>query len=312
MEWIWLSIVFFIMFFKIYQILFIYLIYGGMKLTRKIKGINLPFLLLCVIHSCLLGITFYKNKNRKNIFILLMSNIGFAYLFEYFVFNLLKAYKYKPNIIRNNFFDSVFGAVLSQAIFVPFTSVFLSTSNSGWFKKSLAGMYFAIIELIFLRLGVYKHNGWKTIYTLILIPLYFKWSDIWYFLLEKKNKMIRFISFFLMIMVTETNLFLLLALFRKLRFGIGRYHSWREHFIISPLYSISMSLFTAFTLKKHNTLMAKIRVILFTMILKQFFVKSGILKNNLRFLVFLFKRVIMVSIYGQYRNWVYEDLEEET
>lgn len=287
-------------------------IIGGMKLNRKFKGMNLPFLILCVIHSCLLGITIYKSKNKKNVFILLMSNIGFAYLFEYFVFNIFKAYKYKPNIIRNNFFDSVFGAVLSQAIFVPFTSVFLTASNAGWIKKIIAGVYFSVIELIFLRLGVYKHTGWKTVYTLLLIPLYFKWSDIWNLLIVKKNEIVRFISFFLMIMVTETNLFLLLALFRKIRFGMGRYHSWNEHFIISPLYSISMSLFTAFSLKKNNTISSRLLAILFTVVLNKFFVKVRILKNNLRFWELIVKRLIMVSIYGQYRKWIYEDVEKKS
>lgn len=279
---------------------------------RKIKGMNLPFLLLCVIHSCLLGITFYKSKNRKNIFILLVSNIGLAYLFEYFVFNLFKLYKYKPNIIRNNFFDNVFGAVLSQAVFVPFTSVYLTVSNSGWLKKVSASMYFSIIEMIFLRLGVYKHTGWKTVYTFVLIPFYFKWSDIWYHLLEKKNEIVRFISFFLMIMVTETNLFLILALFRKIRFGVGRHHTWKEHFIISPLYSISVSLFTAFSLKNHNTLDAKLRVVIFCTLLKQYFIKIKLLKNNMKFYQFVLKRIIMVSIYGKYMKWVYGDLERES
>jgi hypothetical protein len=279
---------------------------------RKIKGMNLPFLLLCVIHSCLLGITFYKSKNRKNIFILLVSNIGLAYLFEYFVFNLFKLYKYKPNIIRNNFFDNVFGAVLSQAVFVPFTSVFLTVSNSGWLKKISASIYFYIIEMLFLRLGVYKHTGWKTIYTFVLIPFYFKWSDIWYHLLEKKNEIVRFISFFLMIMVTETNLFLILALFRKIRFGMGRHHTWKEHFIISPLYSISVSLFTAFSLKNHNTIDAKLRVVIFCTLLKQFFIKIKLLKNNLKFYQFVLKRIIMASLYGKYKKWVYGDVDRES
>lgn len=279
---------------------------------RKIKGMNLPFLMLFVLHSCLLGLTFYKNKNRKNIFILLVSNMGLAYLFEYFVFNIFKLYKYKPNIIRNNFFDNVFGAVLSQAVFVPFTSVFLTYSNSGWLKKISASLYFSIIEMLFLRLGVYKHTGWKTVYTFVLIPFYFKWSDIWYYLLEKKNEIVRFISFFLMIVVTETNLFLLLALFRKVRFGVGRHHSWKEHFIISPIYSISVSLFTAFSLKSHNTLDAKLRVVIFCTLLKQYFIKIKLLKNNLKFYQYVLKRIIMVSIYGQYRKWVYGDLERKS
>ncbi|WP_413309650.1 hypothetical protein AA0X95_13530 [Bacillus sp. 1P10SD] len=282
-----------------------------MKKVKGVKGMSFPFLALCLIHICLLGITFYKNKNRKNIFVLLVSNMGFAYLFEYFVFNVFKGYKYKPNIVRNKFFDSIFGAVLSQAIFVPFTSVFLTATNSGWLKKLLASVYFSLVELLFLRLGVYKHTWWKTIYTFIMIPVYFKLSDIWYHFILKKNKIVQFISFFLMIMVTETNLFLPLALFRKFRFGSGRYHTWREHFILSPLYSILVSLFTAFSLRKNNNLSVKVRVILFSVFINRFFVRLKFLKNNLTFIQYLLIRFVMGVVYGRYREWVYGEVEEK-
>ncbi|MFJ7725810.1 hypothetical protein ACIQXV_06540 [Neobacillus sp. NPDC097160] len=276
---------------------------------RRIKRNSFPFLILFLIHTFFLGLTFYRIKNRKNIFVLLVSNMGFAYLFEYFVLNLFKAYVYKPNALKNRFLDNIFGAVLSQAIFIPFTAVFLTISKSGWPAKIFGSIYFSLIELLFLRLRVFKHVWWKTVYTLLLLPLYFKWSDSWYHYFVKKNSIVRFVSFFLMVMVTETNLFLLLAIFRKFRFGMGRYHSWREHFILSPLYSITLSFFTAYSLKKDNDLGAKLRVILFSTCLNYLFERIKLLKNNLQFIEYLLVRIVMVSVYGKYREWVYGERE---
>ncbi len=50
----------------------------------------IPFLILFIIHASLLGFSFYKSKNKKHLFTLLMSNIGLAYLFEFIVLISLK------------------------------------------------------------------------------------------------------------------------------------------------------------------------------------------------------------------------------
>ncbi len=238
--------------------------------------------------------------------------MGFSYLFEYFVFNLMKAYSYKPKILQKKLFDNILGAFLSQAIYVPFTAVFLTGIKSGWGTKVAAGLYFYLVEKIFLWLGVFKLSGWKSIYTLIFLPLYFKLSDLWFASLNKKTSMVRFISLFFMIMVTETNLFLIFAFIRRYRFGIGKYHSWKEHFILSPLYTTLLSLFTAFSLKKENTLAVKLGVVLFAACLNKLFQRIKLLKNNLHPISYFGIRLIMTSIYGEYRKWIYGDVENES
>ncbi|MEH7097047.1 hypothetical protein [Neobacillus vireti] len=210
-----------------------------------------------------------------------------------------------PNVFKNKSLDNFLGAFLSQSIFVPFTAVYLTLTKSGLTKKLLGGIYFSLIELLFLRLRVYKHNWWRTVYTLILIPIYFVISDYWYYLLSKKNEFIRKISFFLMIMVTETNLFLLLAFLRKFRFGWGRYHAWTEHFIITPLYSITFSLFSYFTFKKNNGYWAKVKVVLFDACLYQIFIRTKIFKTKIKVINYILIKSVMVLVYGTYRKWIF-------
>ena len=73
-----------------------------------------------------------------------MSNIGLAYLLEFFVLNIFKGYRYKPRVMKKKYFDNILGAILSQAIFVPFTAVFLTTLKIGWIGKILGGVIFFI------------------------------------------------------------------------------------------------------------------------------------------------------------------------
>lgn len=272
---------------------------------------SIPFFILFIIHTFLIGIAFYKSKNKKEIIIFLGSIMGFSYLLEFFVLNLFKGYKYMPNVFKNKSLDNILGAFLSQSIFVPFTAVYLTLTKSGLTKKLLGGIYFSLIELLFLRLRVYKHNWWRTVYTLILIPIYFLISDYWYYLLAKKNEPIRRISFFLMIMVTETNLFLLLAFLRKIRFGWGRYHTWTEHFIITPLYSITFSLFSYFTLKKYNGYWAKLKVVLFDAFLYQLFIRTKIFKTKIKLINYILIKSVMVFVYGTFRKWIFGGYRNE-
>jgi len=273
-----------------------------------------PFIVLFLIHSGLLGYSFYKSKNKKQLFTLLMSDIGFAYLLEFFVLNLFNAYKYKPKIMKKNYFDNIFGAILSQAIFVPFTAVFSTALKLGWIGKFLlGGVYFSLVELFFLRLKVYKHYWWSTKYTLILIPLYFKISDWWSIFLSKKNPVIRFVSLFLMMMVTEANLLFVFASARKIRFGLGKHHSLTEHFIVVPLYAIAISIFSTLSLLKKNDLGSKIRVLVLSMVIDLIFKKQKILKEKFKVADYYTVRILVILLYGKFRDWVYgtEDNGEE-
>jgi hypothetical protein len=280
---------------------------------------KIPFIALFFIHSGLLGYTFYKSKNKKQLFTLLMSNIGFAYLLEFFVLNLFKAYQYKPRVMKKNYFDNILGAILSQAIFVPFTAVFSTSLKLGWIGKFLlGGVYFSVVEIFFLKLKVYKHYWWRTSFTIILIPLYFKISDWWNIFLGKKNPVIRFISLFLMIMVTEANLLFVFATARKIRFGFGRYHSWHEHFIIVPVYAIAISIFSTLSLLKQNNWVSKLRILVMSMVIDQIFKKRKTVKEKFRVVDYYTVRILVILLYGKFRDWVFgagkivekEDLED--
>lgn len=288
-----------------------------MKNPKKNK---IPFIILFFFHTGLLGYSFYKSKNKKQLFTLLMSNIGFAYLLEFFVLNLFKAYKYEPKVMKSNFFDNIFGAILSQAMFVPFTAVFSTVQKSTWIGKILSGVYFSLVEFLFLKLKVYKHYWWRIPFTFILIPLNFKISDWWNLLLSKKNPVIRFISLFLMILVTEANLLFGFASFRKIRFGFGRYHSWNEHFIIVPLYAIALSTFSTLSFLKQNNWTAKITVLIMTIGLDQVFKKRKVLKERFCVVDYFMVRILSICLYGKYRDLIYgarkivkfEEIEDES
>jgi hypothetical protein len=291
-----------------FQIIIPYKVRGGMFLKRVVNSNTLPFIILFVIHTALLIYTFGKNKNRKSLFILLLSNIGFAYFFEFFILNLFHSYEYKPNLFKKKYLDNILGAFLSQGVFVPFASIFISSFGFGWKIKAMFAIYFAIVERIFIKLGVFKNNWWRTMYTVFLIPLYFKISENWYKGLIKGNSNILFTSFLLMTWVTGLSVLNILGVLRKVRFGLGKIYSWREHFIISTLYWLTISIFTTYTIHQKPNWQGKIQSFLFMKGVDWFLIKMGIIKSHLTNVLFMNGlQILMLYLSVIYKNIIYRD-----
>ncbi|WP_147534310.1 hypothetical protein [Bacillus marasmi] len=241
---------------------------------RNKKSINrYPFIILGIIYFILLIITFYKSKDRKRHVVLLLNYAGFAYIFEYFVVALFDGYVYKPNFFKQKKVDSIFGAVWSQFFYVPVAALFITVFGLGWKMKLLFSTLFLLIERIFIKIGVYKNKWWKTSYTFLLILLSFFLNDKWNQQLIKRNPFYLFISFTNTIQVTWMNILYIFALFKKVRYGIPPFLSWKEHFKIAPLNVFLISLLTAWWIKD-DSVMAKLKSLL-VMIVADFILRKN-------------------------------------
>jgi hypothetical protein len=213
-----------------------------MRKNKLAKKNSIPFLLLAIVHV-LLFVIFAKRSRQKNIWILLLSNIGMAFLFEYPVLNLFKGYSYKPYILKKRAHDQILGAIFSQALYVPITATLLTLYGKNQYWKLGSTLTYYAIEHYFMRLKIYKAYWWKPSFTLFLMNIYFYISDWFYKVLNEKREWALVIAQYLSTEVIGVTLLYISAVNRKVRFGRGLYHSWREHFIIAPLLSLIRSIF---------------------------------------------------------------------
>ncbi|WML51119.1 hypothetical protein RCG17_16655 [Neobacillus sp. PS3-12] len=259
-----------------------------MRKRKKFFNKNsMPFLLLAVIHLGLFLILL-KRKNRKDIWILLLSNIGFAYLFEYPILNLFHGYKYKPSILKERVFDSLLGAIFSQAVYVPITSTFLTLFNKNWKWKISFSIFYYCIEKLFLRLNIYKVYWWRPIYTLVFLNVYFYISDGFYKALSIKKRWAMVMAHYFATEVVWITLMYIFAMKHYIRFGRGYFFSWYEHFKIIPLYSLILSFIATITSSKTGVFyrilpplshiiidIALVKMDILKVKIKQFFVTSS-------------------------------------
>ncbi|MBM7663000.1 hypothetical protein JOC85_003826 [Bacillus mesophilus] len=269
------------------------------------KKNNIPFLLLALVHVCMLIVLFKKKK--KYTWILLISNMGFAYLFEYFILNLFQGYRYKPKFMKQPYFDNIFGAILSQGIYVPITATFVTMFRLNFIYKIGFCIYFYMIEKLFIKLKVYSLNWWKPSFTFITLILYFYLSDGFYTALRDRKNWILYTATFLSIEVISVTFMFYLAVFRKIRFGRGHLYSWREHFIIAPLYSLLITTLSVVLSSKPGLVYRSLLIstnIFIDLILKS----KDILKTNfkkglgilpLHFLMMIISRFLYIKIVKQ-------------
>ncbi|KAA9023902.1 hypothetical protein [Niallia endozanthoxylica] len=273
-----------------------------MKLNRQQH--KYPFIILGMIHILLLILSMYKSKDRKKHTVLLLNYAGFAYTFEYIVVALLDGYVYKPNFFKNKNLDKIFGSIWSQLFYVPVTALFITVYQLGWKIKLLFGLYFVLIEKLFIFLGIFKNNWWRTGYTFLTILLSFFINDKWYEQLNKRNPFILFISFFHLIQLTWMNTIFAFAVFRKIRLGFPPFLTWKEHFKLAPLVGLFISLFSAWKMKERSYV-SQCQVLILMFVIDITLLKKRMLKvKEIPVLLTIYAMVLRTAEF--YRKLVYE------
>ncbi|GAE36012.1 hypothetical protein [Halalkalibacter akibai] len=250
------------------------------NMKKSINTNSIPYLFLTIIHIGLFSFLL-KRKNNTHAWILFLSNVGFAFLFEYPTLNLFHGYRYKPSIMKKRFFDVILGAILSQAVYVPISATFLTLFKKNWKWKMCLSIMYVGIEKLFIHLKIYKVFWWKPIFTPFLIFIYFHISDLFFKALSNQNKWALKTAHFLSVEVLFIMLLYLVAAKRQIRFGIGMYHTSTEHFKIVPLYSLILSSLATFTSSKSGAIY-RFLMIFCHIFIDVFLVKKGLLKVNFK------------------------------
>ncbi|MDZ5472859.1 hypothetical protein SM124_14090 [Bacillus sp. 31A1R] len=259
------------------------------------KNKTIPFMVLAILHIILFFYTFYKNKQKT--LAVLFFGIGLSYVFEYFVLNLFKMYTYYPKVSKNRWIDSVFGAVLSQSVFVPIAGTFLVLFNLSWKWKMGFTLFYGIVEQLFIRWKVFRNNWWKTAYTITAMPIFFYLVKKWWVSIQNGGKLNKNFALFLFYWVNYTNiLFLPLALFRKYFFHIGflkdRY--W-EHFVLIPIYTFVTSV--GATINTFVSNRKKPIVLLLLHLFDQLLFKLKIIQPNNKIYLYMLMPVHLLVLY---------------
>ncbi|SDI26188.1 hypothetical protein [Desulfosporosinus hippei] len=117
-----------------------------------------------------------KAKRRKFAFAFYMTLVGLVLFFETMILIVFKSYNYYPMIIHTSPFDDVLAGNLFSQFSVAATALLVAVLNlKNYWILILSGIY-GLIEELFLALGIYSHNWYRTWMTLVGLIIYFWWA----------------------------------------------------------------------------------------------------------------------------------------
>lgn len=248
--------------------------------------------------------TLHKTKDKKVIALYTFIS-GLIYCFEYVVLILFNSYVYYPHLLKNAYFDSLVGAIVSNAFAVPMSAVFIAAVKPKWKWILFITLIFLMIESWFLKIEIYSHNWWRLLYTAMGLICCFLISVKWYSKLTAKiTWVVRFITiYFSGILIQSSIVFILVALLDLYHYEIGWFENESQDHIafvtayIMFLSSILSSLAT-FELKWLWKIIILIPTLLFDYLLFWFGILNLSAGWSLWYFIFirLFFLVLLVSI----------------
>jgi hypothetical protein len=144
------------------------------------------YLALIVIGSIMVAVVYWKSRNRHT-FTLLFGMSGICYIIETLLHTTLKAYEFFPRFMQDSYDDSLWGGIISDLFVLPPAAVLVGVFQLGWGWIVVISGIISAIEELFLKLGIYEQNWWKTWYTFIGGILLFFFAKWWYRQLNRSH-----------------------------------------------------------------------------------------------------------------------------
>ncbi len=131
------------------------------------------YILLGILTLIQLIFVMVKAKRRRLTFAIYLTTVGITLYFETIILIFFESYAYYPMIIQKHsdpFNDVLAGNLFSQ-FSVSATALLVSILNLKYYWYFIFGFIYGIIEELFIALGIYSHNWYRTWMTVLAFPI---------------------------------------------------------------------------------------------------------------------------------------------
>jgi hypothetical protein len=155
------------------------------------------YILLGIPSVISIALTIYKSKNRGFTIAFMLAILLFVEFIELGLLTSTNAYRYFPKLVKDPFLDSAFATYFSQ-VSLTSTAVLVTVFKLRYPWYFIFAVLYYLIEVLFLRLGIYQHHWYQSWFTFAgCIPFFWlvrKWYDK---MLDKPNSFLYFSTVFL-------------------------------------------------------------------------------------------------------------------
>lgn len=201
-----------------------------------------PYLILMLLSAMTLTYVLFRTKAYITL-VWFLALAGLIYLFEFVILVLFESYTYYPNIIENAYYDSMFGALVSNFCAVPVVGITIITLRLRFLWFIGFALFFIGVEWLFLKLGIYEHHWWRLSYTFVFIIVFFWLSRFWANQTVQGSKLFRYLSMVLFCVSLCNTISFLMLLAGTNDFYIGWFSNpTRDSVLVSFLFTVGTGL----------------------------------------------------------------------
>ncbi len=148
------------------------------------------YVLLGIVTLVELVFTMIKAQKRKLTFAFFLSVLGITLHYELMILIFFKGYVYYPKIIQNATtpFDDVLSGNLFSQFSIAATLLLVTVMNLKYYWYIVFALIYGAIEELFIALGIYTQNWYRTWMTVLILPFAFWLSKKMYMAIIKGVK----------------------------------------------------------------------------------------------------------------------------
>jgi hypothetical protein len=171
-----------------------------------------------------------------------------AFIGEMIVLLFLNGYSYKPGVFTDYYAESIFGHIVPNATLWPATALLVIAYPLCYRWILLITAIYTLLDILFINLGIYQHNWWKTWMTSVAIFSYCVLMKTWFIQLKnRRSGILRYITFWFILLVILKLPVSLLLFFGMQNTIIGWFENiYRDSGVFSVFYNATLSFFCAF------------------------------------------------------------------
>jgi hypothetical protein len=226
------------------------------------------YIALAIISIAMISISVIKASDRKKALSFFFAVLGMTYFIEVFLMLVTNAYIYYPKIASDSFHESLIGNFFSQYS-VSASAVLIAVFGLKIRWQIAFSIAYFLIDVLFVRLGIYAHNWYRSWYTLAGFFIYSRIVIKWHKkVFAKPSKFTYFSTLFLSTFAIGGNAIGTTLNFLEIRrFSLGLFDQpTRDNTAVSILYDcimIAAVMIPLYRLKSHPVLKCLIFFIIF-------------------------------------------------
>ncbi len=258
----------------------------------------------------LIVISMIKKRNFVDLFSFFLAFSSLGYLCEILVLFVLGSYQYKPGVFKDYIAEDILGHLMCNGFFWGGTAIFVVVFSLNSFWIFLISIAYMLVELLFLKLGIYEHHWWKLYMTGVGAFVIFTLTKKWFYGLYKdRHQFLRKFTFFMIAWVILQGSSVVQNLLDKQHFKIGFVNNvYQDSILFSVPYQLCLAVLYSVFVTSHKKWYYVIFPLILNILMDSLFVFVNILNfyNSWNLFYFEFIRIlgfIIFLVLERYTLW---------